>query len=86
MFGSNIEKLGFIGMVSVIISLGASPDALASERGNINDFYRGFALSEITSENMQLWPYYKYTSTHWDEYGLFGTSPVMASGKLNVAS
>ncbi|MEP2703398.1 MAG: serine hydrolase domain-containing protein [Roseibium sp.] len=50
-----------------------------SERGNINDFYRGFELSEITPENMQLWPYYKYTSTRWGEYGLFGTTPIMAS-------
>lgn len=45
----------------------------------LNDFYRPFTLSEITPKNMQSWPYYRYVSTHWDEYGLFGTVPVMAS-------
>lgn len=88
MFSSNAKKFGFIAMVGVIASLGTSPDASEVERGNINDFYRGFALSEITPENMQLWPYYKYTSTRWDEYGLFGTSPIMASenpAKLKTA-
>ena len=64
--------------------MGASIALADSERGNINDFYRGFKLSEITPENMQLWPYYKYTSTRWDKYGLFGTTPVMASSNPAV--
>lgn len=54
----------------------------------LNDFYRPFELSEITPQNMQKWPYYKHTSTHWDEYGLFGSVPIMAArtpAKLKVA-
>ena len=38
----------------------------------------------VRSKNMQSWPYYKHVSTHWDEYGLYGTVPVMAS-KLPAA-
>jgi len=45
----------------------------------LNDFYRSFELSEINPQNMQKWPYYKYTSTHWDEYGLFGTVSILAA-------
>jgi CubicO group peptidase (beta-lactamase class C family) len=65
--------------IAVLLVLGPGSVIADSERGNINDFYRGFELSEITPQNMQLWPYYKYTSTRWDEYGLFGTTPIMAS-------
>ena len=60
----------------------------AQTKVTLNDFYRPFTLSEITPKNMQRWPYYKYASMHWDEYGLFGTVPVMASKKpaeLSVA-
>jgi len=28
---------------------------------------------------MQSWPYYRYTSMNWDDYGLFGAVPVMAA-------
>ena len=45
----------------------------------INDFYSPFVLSEITPENMQSWPYYRYASMNWDEYGLYGTVPIKAS-------
>jgi hypothetical protein len=45
----------------------------------INDFYSPFVLSEITPENMQSWPYYRYASMSWDEYGLYGTVPIKAS-------
>ncbi|KZL05366.1 6-aminohexanoate-dimer hydrolase [Pseudovibrio axinellae] len=65
--------------LALLLALGSGIASAQTDRGNINDFYRGFELSEITPENMQLWPYYKYTSTHWDEYGLFGTTPIMAS-------
>jgi CubicO group peptidase (beta-lactamase class C family) len=37
---------------------------------------------------MQAWPYYRYTSMNWDEYGLFGTASIMAAkspAKLSVA-
>ncbi|WP_018968579.1 hypothetical protein [Rubritalea marina] len=34
-----------------------------------NDFYRPFELSEITAKNMQTWPYYRYVSMNWGDYG-----------------
>lgn len=60
----------------------------AESKVTINDFYRPFELSDITPKNMQKWPYYRYTSMNWDEYGLFGTVHVMGSkkpAKLSVA-
>ena len=48
-------------------------------KATLNDFYRPFTLSEITPKNMQSWPYYRYTSMNWDEYGIFGTVSIMAS-------
>ena len=45
----------------------------------LNDFYRPFELSEITPKNMQSWPYYRYVSMNWDDYGLCGTASVLAS-------
>jgi CubicO group peptidase (beta-lactamase class C family) len=60
----------------------------AQHKVTLNDFYRPFALSEITPKNMQQWPYYRYTSMNWDDYGLFGTAPIMAArspAKLSVA-
>jgi CubicO group peptidase (beta-lactamase class C family) len=62
--------------------------ASAETKVTLNDFYRPFALSEITPKNMQQWPYYRYTSMNWDEYGLFGTATIMAArspAKLKVA-
>jgi len=53
--------------------------ALAKSTVTLNDFYKPINLSEITPENMQSWPYYKHVSTHWDDYGLFGTVPIMAA-------
>ena len=55
----------------------------------LNDFYRPFELSEITPKNMQSWPYYRYVSMNWDDYGLYGTASVLASktpAKLSAAS
>jgi CubicO group peptidase (beta-lactamase class C family) len=72
-------KANLLIVLGLSTTLGAA--AFADERGNINDFYRGFDLSEITPKNMQLWPYYKFTSTRWDEYGIFGTTPVMAASE-----
>jgi len=57
--------------------LGTEPASSAESAVTLNDFYRPFELSEITPKNMQSWPYYKYTSMNWDEYGLFGTVPIM---------
>jgi CubicO group peptidase (beta-lactamase class C family) len=68
--------------------LGFGPVASAETKVTLNDFYRPFSLSEITPKNMQAWPYYRYTSMNWDEYGLFGTASIMAAkspAKLSVA-
>jgi CubicO group peptidase (beta-lactamase class C family) len=62
--------------------------ASAETKVTLNDFYRPFDLSEITPKNMQSWPYYRYTSMNWDDYGLFGTVSILASknpAKLSVA-
>jgi hypothetical protein len=73
-----------------LIFLGTfSPASFAETQVTLNDFYRPFDLSEITSKNMQSWPYYRFTSMNWDEYGIFGTASIMASenpAKLRVAN
>lgn len=71
----SIIVLMTVGALTVLLSTGAS----AKSEATLSDFYKPFTLSEITPENMQRWPYYKYVSTHWDDYGLFGTVPVMAA-------
>jgi len=58
---------------------GFGPDASAETAVTLNDFYRPFELSDITPTNMQGWPYYRYASMHWDEYGIFGTVHVTGS-------
>ena len=58
---------------------GFATAASAETKVTTNDFYRPFELSDITPKNMQKWPYYRYASMNWDEYGLFGTVDVMAS-------
>ena len=68
-------------VTAAVTEISISSAASAESEVTLNDFYRPFTLSEITPENMQKWPYYKHTSTHWDEYGLFGTVPIMAAGK-----
>ena len=72
-------------VTSVLVS-GFGLVASAEATLTLNDFYRPFELSEITPKNMQSWPYYRYTSMNWDEYGLFGTVPVMrASNPANLS-
>ena len=69
-------------------AFGSATAVSAATTVSINDFYRPFSLSDITPQNMQKWPYYRYTSMNWDEYGLFGTVHVMASknpARLSVA-
>ena len=56
---------------------------------DVQDFYRPFTLEEITPKNQQKWPYYKYVSSHWNDYALHGTAKVSRSGnpaKLEVAN
>ena len=75
-------------LTALALTFGVGMPASAQHEVTLNDFYRPFLLSEITPKNMQKWPYYKHTSTRWDEYGLFGTVPIMASEKpvkLSVA-
>ena len=82
------RSLTIVTIATCALAFGVSMPASAQHKVTLNDFYRPFTLSEITPKNMQQWPYYKYTSTHWDEYGLFGTVPIMASkepAKLSVA-
>lgn len=67
---------------------GFNPIASAETKVTLNDFYRPFMHSEITAKNMQGWPYYRYTSMNWDEYGIFGTVDIMGAikpAKLTVA-
>ena len=59
---------------------GVGDVASAESEVSLNDFYRPFKPSEITPKNMQTWPYYRYVSMNWDEYGLFGTVPIMEQG------
>ena len=75
--------------LSMIIIAAYSLVASAETKVSLNDFYRPFELSEITPKNMQSWPYYRYASMNWDEYGIFGTVHIMASkspAKLKVSS
>ena len=46
---------------------------------DVQEFYKPFTLEDITPENMQKWPYYKYVSANWDEYGIHGTTIVNKS-------
>ena len=77
---------------TVLVALATSPlfnaSLMAESKVTLNDFYRPFELSEITAKNMQTWPYYRYVSMNWDDYGLFGTVTVLASetpAKLSIA-
>ena len=74
--------------IALALIIGVITTASAETEVTLNDFYRSFELYEITPQNMQGWPYYRYTSMNWDEYGLFGTAPVTAARNpalLNVA-
>ena len=48
---------------------------------DVQDFYRPFALDEITPANQQTWPYYKHVSVHWDKYALHETGKIQRSSK-----
>jgi CubicO group peptidase (beta-lactamase class C family) len=76
---SAATKIGTLSILSGILAATLGSGALAKSEVTLNDFYKPINLSEITPENMQSWPYYKYVSTHWDDYGLFGTVPIMAA-------
>ena len=74
--------------IAFTLLLGFGQAMFAETKVTLNDFYRPFELSEITPKNMQKWPYYRYVSMNWDEYGLFGTVHVMGAknpAELSVA-
>ena len=48
---------------------------------DVQDFYEPFTLKEITPQNQQTWPYYKYASAHWGDYALHGTAKINRSTK-----
>ena len=55
---------------------------------DVQDFYLPFERGDITSENQQKWPYYKYVSAHWDEFAAHGTAKIRPSknpAKLKLA-
>jgi len=68
----------FMAATCVLVS-GFGLVASAETTLTLSEFYRPFELSEVTPKNMQSWPYYRYTSMNWDEYGIFGTVPVMSA-------
>jgi CubicO group peptidase (beta-lactamase class C family) len=74
-----ILKISALSMLSAIVAATIGSGALAKSEVTLNDFYKPIDLSDITPKNMQSWPYYKHVSAHWDDYGLFGTVPVMAA-------
>ena len=81
-------KITVIAAAAVCLLFAFGTPAFADSMVTLNDFYRPFELSEINSKNMQSWPYYRYTSMNWDEFGLFGTVHIMGAKKpadLSVA-
>jgi hypothetical protein len=61
---SAATKIGTLSILSGILAATLGSGALAKSEVTLNDFYKPINLSEITPENMQSWPYYKYVSTH----------------------
>ncbi len=84
-----VKNKVIIGIAGIILShsLQAQPSAFGSGF-DAQDFYRAFTLEEITSDNQQKWPYYKYVSSHWDGYAEYGTNKIEGSKspvKLSIA-
>ena len=81
-------KITVIAAAAVCLLFALGTPAFADSMVTLNDFYRSFELSEINPKNMQSWPYYRYASMNWDEFGLFGTVHIMGAKKpaeLSVA-
>jgi CubicO group peptidase (beta-lactamase class C family) len=45
------------------------------------EFYQPFRAEDITHDNAQTWPYYKYASANWGEFALFGTAEIGMSAQ-----
>ena len=87
-------KIQFAIILSIVVSLLVVTPAQAEEPSafgsdfDVQDFYKPFTLDEITPQNQQKWPYYKYVSAHWDEFALHGTAKISPSknpAKLKLA-
>ena len=82
-----IMKNRLSGIVAITACLFVSRPVLADTPSafgsgfDVQDFYKPFTLDEITHGNMQFWPYGKYVSAHWDDYGLHGTAQIRRSSK-----
>ena len=63
----------------------ATPSALGGSF-DLQDYYRGFSLDEITPQNMQSWPYYSHVSAHWPEYVQTASRPIAPSSAPTVLS
>ena len=80
-------KIQYAIIVSIVASLLVIPPVQADAPSafgsgfDVQDFYKAFTIEEITPENMQKWPYYKYVSAHWDAYALHGTKKIRRSDK-----
>jgi hypothetical protein len=79
------------GVIATIVSIPlahADPPSSFGSGFDVQGFYKPFSVKDITPENMQKWPYYKYASTHWDDYGVHGTEKLSRSktpAKLSIA-
>jgi CubicO group peptidase (beta-lactamase class C family) len=62
-------------MTDDLDSSGVVPSAFGGDF-DLQDFYRGFTLDEITPGNMQRWPYYRVVSARWSDYVQTATVPL----------
>lgn len=67
-----------LGICLISIETHAQSSAFGSGY-DVQEFYKPFTLEDITPENMQSWPYYKYVSANWDVYAIHGTTKVNKS-------
>ncbi len=72
------NKLVPIAVIATMI-IGSTPSKAETPSAfgsgfDVQDFYKPFTLEEITPENQQKWPYYKYVSANWDDYAIHGTT------------
>jgi len=80
-------KTHYTVIAAIATSLLASQSVLADTPSafgsgfDVQDFYKPFTLEEITPQNQQTWPYYKYASAHWDDYAVHGTAKINRSTK-----
>ncbi|MFK5895031.1 MAG: serine hydrolase domain-containing protein [Pseudomonadota bacterium] len=86
--GTKLMTISIIAFGSFICSVNLQAQSSFGSGFDEQDFYKPFSINDITPENMQHWPYYKYASVHWDEYGIHGTEKIPHSkspAKISVA-